>query len=254
MDNDQPLPPRFKLVAHENFALTLELDIVGKRLISGGGDHWINVWNLETGDLLRMLIGHKTQIKALKIMHTRAFGTGGTMLLSGEREGSLKVWDLDSGQCLTTISGFEEGVRTIDYCKSDPDIVVVGSYDGVIRVARISTGQIERVIVGHSSYVFALRLFKNDTLIVSASGDRTVRYWDNLTGRQIASIKAHKGMIISLDISADETLLATGSEDKHVTVWDLNTRAKIASFTAGDSYVDHSSRHCFVASRMSKLT
>jgi WD40 repeat protein len=159
------------------------------------------------------------------------------MLLTGSRDNTLRVWDSDNGDCLTVVHGFRDGVRCIDYLKSNPDYAVAGSYDNAIRLVKISTGSIERTFQGHAGHVFSLKVIQNDTVIVSASADKTVKFWDIQTGTMLRTFTAHQSMIISLDVSPDDRLLVTGSDDNYVRVWDMQTLQKITEFTKQEWFV-----------------
>jgi len=90
-----------------------------------------------------------------------------------------------------------------------------GSYDGTVRVWRLSTGACEAVLKGHTSYVVALVVLP-DGRLASGSGDKTVRVWRPSTGVCEAVLKGHTGVLMALAVLPDGRL-ASGEASFHGT-------------------------------------
>ena len=56
-------------------------------------------------------------------------------------------------------------------------------------------------------------------LIVSGSGDRTVRVWNAVTGTCLQTLEGHTEDVISVSFSGDGKLIVSGSDDRTVRVW-----------------------------------
>ena len=100
----------------------------GKLLASGGTDRRVRVWDVESGELLHLLPGHKDTVLAV------AFGRGrsGDRLFSGGRGGTIYVWDPSSGEQLVSI---RLGATIWGMAVSPGgDTVAVSLGDGVIRM------------------------------------------------------------------------------------------------------------------------
>lgn len=94
----EKLPPSVKLVR----SLRVRTGIIqciawspnGQILASGLLDGAIRLWNVETGECLRTLAGHKEAVNSV------AFNPKGNILASGSADGNVKLWDVGTGQCL----------------------------------------------------------------------------------------------------------------------------------------------------------
>ena len=67
-------------------------------------------------------------------------------------------------------------------------------------------------------------------MVVSGSGDNTVRVWDSTTGKEVARM-LHEGPVNAVSFSPDGRLVVSGSGDKTVRVWDSTTGKEVARMT-----------------------
>lgn len=79
----------------------------------------------------------------------------------------------------------------------------------------------ERVLTGHTSYVSSLALL-GDTL-VSASWDRTLRWWDIRERKSIRSVDAHQAWVRQIAVDPKGLLLASVSDDMTCSLWEATT-------------------------------
>uniref|UniRef100_A0A1I8H4Y8 WD_REPEATS_REGION domain-containing protein n=2 Tax=Macrostomum lignano TaxID=282301 RepID=A0A1I8H4Y8_9PLAT len=74
---------------------------------------------------------------------------------------------------------------------------------------------------GHSRAVMAVQFSPNGKLLISCSGDHTVRIWKPETASSLHVVEAHARYVTSCCFSSDGRRLASGSNDRLVRVWDL---------------------------------
>lgn len=60
----------------------------GKKLVSGGADGVIKVWDIATGKSLFNLKGHNIDINSVSV------SPDGKRVVSGSSDGEIKLWDL----------------------------------------------------------------------------------------------------------------------------------------------------------------
>ena len=83
----------------------------------------------------------------------------------------------------------------------------------------VVTGQEVLALEGHTEPVFSVAFSPNGKLIVSGSGDKTLKLWDAVTGQEILSLKGHAAEVTSVAFSPDGKRIVSGSGDKTLRVW-----------------------------------
>ena len=68
-------------------------------IVSGSNDCKIKVWDADTGECLRTLVGHEYLVRAL------TFDPRSGRLVSGSYDKTVKVWDLHTGRLVREFRG-----------------------------------------------------------------------------------------------------------------------------------------------------
>jgi WD40 repeat protein len=113
---------RHTLKGHPSALLALAASPDGKRLVSGGADATLRVWDPQDGRLLRVLAGHGDRVNAL------AWSPDGRHLASGSRDRSVRIWQPEIGRMLRIVP-HEAEVLALAW----PDELVTAAADGQIR-------------------------------------------------------------------------------------------------------------------------
>ena len=121
------------------------------------------------------------------------------------------------GECLRTVT-LDVSPLAVACWK---DMIAVGCYSGAIIVLDGITGSQKAVLSGHTSLVRSVTFSSDGTLLVSGSGDMTVKLWDIQTGGVVKTFHGHTKDVVSVSISADCTMIASGSDDKTICLWDI---------------------------------
>ncbi|HEV3436031.1 MAG TPA: serine/threonine-protein kinase, partial [Gemmata sp.] len=80
---------------------------------------------------------------------------------------------------------------------------------------------------GHTDAVSSASFSADDSRIVTASADKTVKVWDAKTGTELFTLKGHTDAVSSASFSADGSRIVTASADKTVKVWDAKTGTEL---------------------------
>jgi WD40 repeat protein len=77
-----------------------------------------------------------------------------------------------------------------------------------------------RTLKGHGKWIRALAVSPDGKVLVSASDDETVKFWDIESGRHFKTLRAHNGAVRGLAFSQDGRRLATAGWDRLVKLWE----------------------------------
>jgi len=86
----------------------------------------------------------------------------------------------------------------------------------------VETGECLKILEGHTCWLRTVTFSPDDTTLITAGDDQTIRQWDLLSGECISISKGCPSAIHSIVISPDNTTLVSSSEDQTLKVWDIN--------------------------------
>lgn len=182
----------------------------------------IRIWNLSSQRCVRILDGHRRQIKSLLL-------TGnGNRIISGSRDHTVRVWDWDSGRCIQTLSGHGADI-TCTAATPDGRIVVSGSLNPIVKCWDVESGACIHTLAGHTNSVHDVVVMSNGNYALSCSADGTIRLWDLITAECLHVFEGHTGAVCSVAVSADGSIFVSGSLDNTLKLWDLKARKCMAT-------------------------
>ncbi len=157
----------------------------GKKAVSGSWDKTLRVWDIESGQCLKILPIHTNEVGIVNITPDGKSVISG----SGRMDNSFYVWDIESGECLQTMTGHELVVDSL--CVTpDGKKIASGSWDNMLYVWDLKSGQCLQTLTGHTDMINRLRITPDGKKAVSTSmgpeSDNTLRVWDIERGQNIA--------------------------------------------------------------------
>ena len=94
-----------------------------------------------------------------------------------------------------------------------------------------------RTLEGHSSSVSDCAFSPDGRLIVSASGDSTLKVWDSETGQSLRTLEGHSSSVSGCAFSPDGKLIVSASDDRTLKIWDAGTGQMLRSLEGHSAYV-----------------
>ncbi|KAL0946492.1 hypothetical protein HGRIS_012710 [Hohenbuehelia grisea] len=179
-------------------------------LFTGSRDRTIREWNLSTGLVERVISGvHESSVLSLCVY--KGF------VASAGSDRRVAVWDLACNKLVKVICDHEDSVLCVRF---DDERLVSCSKDRTVRTYSFPDLEPQFVLYAHRAAVNAVSISKN--LIVSGSGDRSIKLWDLRTGSLLRTYdKHHSRGIASIDFRPPFVL--SGSSDKHLRLFDITT-------------------------------
>jgi WD40 repeat protein/serine/threonine protein kinase len=193
-----------------------------RRLLSGGADGSIHLWDLESGRQLSVLREHAGKVWSVQ------FTPDGRHALSAGKDKAVRLWDLESGDELRSWPGRTNRSVAVS---ADGRLALSGSVsDGMVRLWELATGRELRRFKGHMSWVLGLAFSDSGRHALSASADGTVRLWEVDTGRELRRLQGHSDQVWSAVYTGGGQHALSCSADRTVRLWDLRTGKEVSSF------------------------
>ncbi|KAF9928700.1 hypothetical protein FBU30_002171 [Linnemannia zychae] len=221
-----------ELPGHKEGIYCIQFD--SYKIISGSRDTTIKIWDIRSGECVRTYPGHTASVLCLQYDETR--------IVSGSSDTSILVWDLESGRILQRLDGHVDSVLSVRFEK---DIVVSCSKDRTVKIWEISTGQLLRTLRGHRAAVNAVQFSPESAspspfrgsprLVVSASGDKTIKVWSFDTGECLRTLDGHARGIACIQFEGN--VVVSGSSDQSIKIWDLSTGSCLNTLTGHEGLV-----------------
>ncbi|KAK0314141.1 hypothetical protein LTR82_013260 [Friedmanniomyces endolithicus] len=211
------------LRGHDASVLCLQFDERPEHdlIVSGGSDAHVLIWRFSTGEVIRkMMNAHDESVLNLRF--------DDRYIVTCSKDKSVKVWSrramhrsdplvpsfllplLDRGNCLhydMKTDMFREHALLINF--GPP---MSGAHQAAVNAVQI-----------------------HDNIIVSASGDRTVKAWNIDTGKHTRTYSGHtKGIAC---VQYDGRRIISGSSDNTVRIFDAQSAAEVACLTGHESLV-----------------
>jgi WD40 repeat protein len=193
----------------------------GTRILSGGSDTVLRLWDVKTGKELRRLSGHRLTIYDL------AFLPGGRQALSCGEDGTMRLWDLDAGTLLRTFEGHTRSVRAMAVSQ-DGRRVLTASSDKTVRLWDVTSGKEMQQLEGHQDRVASVAFLDQERAALSAGLEGVMILWDLAKSEPIRRFEGHKGQITSIAVSADGRRALSAGTDRTRRLWEVSTGKELA--------------------------
>lgn len=222
---------------------TLAFSPDGKILVSGGGSNpYLNIWELNTGKLLRTLTVNGKFPTVTDLFFHDSF------LISVRDHYEVTIWDRHTFQELLglvvddTINAvtFTDNETVID--RDNGKVIASGDGTGKITIREAITGERIATLNGHKEStekdIITLGITDDNKILVSAGRDKTIQLWDIPNQTQLATIKRQKAWVTSIAFSEDSEILATGYASDVIKLWNVNTRRKLRTLKGHNNTIN----------------
>lgn len=142
----------------------------GKTLASGSADKTIKLWNIDTGEEICTISGHRLAVTAL------AFSSDGQILATASADKTIKLWNLSTKEEISTFSGLRSTVNSLIF-SPDGQTLASGSEDNMIKLWNLGTGSEIRTLAGYAWQVGAVAIRQDGQMFASGSEDKMIKLW-----------------------------------------------------------------------------
>ncbi|CAL5198166.1 unnamed protein product [Lathyrus oleraceus] len=237
-ESDIPSMCKYRLNAHEGGCASLLFEYNSSRLITGGQDRSVKVWDTNTGSVSSNLHGCLGSVLDLAITHDNR------SVIAASSSNNLYVWDLNSGRVRHTLTGHSDKVCAVDVSKVSSRHVVSAGYDRTIKVWDLMKGYCTNTIMFHSN-CNALCFSTDGQTIFSGHVDGNLRLWDIQSGKLLSEVAAHSLAVTSISLSRNGNIALTSGRDNLHNLFDVRTLEVCGTLRAsGNKVASNWSRSC----------
>jgi WD40 repeat protein len=169
--------------AHSDTIFDIDFSRDGTFLVSGGADKFVKVFRVEDGSFVRSFEGHTDHVLGV------AFKADGSSLASSGSDNAIKIWNTETGEQRRTISNYSKQVTSVQFIGVTENLVS-SSGDKSVKFHRAGNGQNYRTFGGGEDFMYAALATRDESLVIAAGEDGTVRVWDGSNGQVIATFEA----------------------------------------------------------------
>ncbi len=212
-----------------------------KYVITASDDNTVKLWELQTGRLIRTLVGHIDEVYAV------CFFDDGKYIISADGE-LICVWQLSTGALL----------RSFPEMNNDFIEYLIELKPSKERLASLSSElNIDKITFDLKSGDFVVKYtqapgspysvgFINDVsydptgkIVFFACDDKEIHMVEAVSGNEIRSFKGHSGDVESIDISRNGELLISAQaswDDGTIKLWDIESGVEVDTLNiSGDN-------------------
>jgi U3 small nucleolar RNA-associated protein 13 len=156
--------------AHDKDINAIDISPNDEFFATASYDKTAKVWDLETGETIGVLKGHKRGLWDIK------FCKYDKVLVTGSGDKTLKLWSLNDFKCLKTFEGHTNSVQRVEFLNRDKQIISTGA-DGLIKIWDSSLGECLKTLDMHANRIWAIIVKNNGDEFVSADADGVFQFW-----------------------------------------------------------------------------
>lgn len=231
----------------EALAITAESD----KVVTGGSDGRISIWDTATGAQLASFAAHNESITSLDV------SADGTRIVSASRDSSVRSWDCESCRELSAFADFRgDGYPTAVGFNPRDGSVAFCATDGRVRMWDPVSGRLLATLDGHdmdipewtgnmelapggpltTSPLESLSYSGNGQLLVTGGQLGFTRVWQTFPPYCEVGSSMEVTMLggirsLSIDSSSDRLLVSTTAS---ASIWDLESRRRVAFLGAAN--------------------
>jgi len=221
------------LTGHRGSVAALAFTPDGKRLLTGGRDRTLRVYDVASGELVRavpheLVPGRVDPVEALAVSPDgRAVATGYSAVWT------VGVWDPVTW---TVVRRLEQsrppglgpvdppstrafGLTGLAFSPDNARLAVSWTLPREVALWEVETGKQLAALAGHRDAVGGVAFAPDGRWLAAVGHDQTLRLWDAGTHRPRAVYHGHDGAVWGLAVSPDGERLATAGHDGTVKLW-----------------------------------
>lgn len=180
-------------------------------------DNCLRIWEIETGNCIKKIKGHKNIITSVCITPDNKH------IVSASRDGDIKIWSIRSGKLIKKIIAHRDFIQSVTVTP-DCKTLLSGSSDKTIKAWDINTGKFLSEFNGHTDIINSVGITPDGKYLISSSEDKTIKAWNIRSGICLLTI-ALQSPANSISIDNKYNLIA-GEKTGKVSIFSIKNLDK----------------------------
>jgi WD40 repeat protein/serine/threonine protein kinase len=224
---------------HERVAHDLAFARDGRFLASAGLDGTVRIWDVATGEEVRILRGGPASFTSV------AFSPDNTCLAAAQGSGSFMdndpgvviLWDWRTGNELRRLEGQTGGVHSVAF-SPDGNRIAAAGYNGTARIWDIATGAVRHLLrADRGRGTWGVAFSPDGRTLATGNESASIALWDANTGELRRTLTGHRAGVTCVAFSPDGSRLASSSHDVSARIWELSSGTTLQVLIGGNSWV-----------------
>lgn len=182
------------------------------RLVSGGDDYTVRLWDPEQGQS-RILGTHQAKVIQLAVSQDN------TRVASASWDRTVRIWDLVGGNPPVTLQGHANTVSDVAFSPTGARIYTV-STDGTVRIWDAHTGSFLRRIVQHGFGINTVLIAPDESWLAYGAVDGGTRVVSLPEGDEIGDFTAGRRPILAMAYHGGAARIAVGDAQGYIMMID----------------------------------
>jgi eukaryotic-like serine/threonine-protein kinase len=192
----------------------LAFDAEGKRVLTGGRNGKVKLFDAATGTKIFETAGHTGLVGAV------AFSPDGKLLASASGDKSIKIWDAATGQEKLTLKNHEAGVYAIAFAPNGR-MLVSGAWDKTVRLWDLDSGSPIDSLPGPTQDVWSVDFSPNGKLVAATGEDQMVRVWDVASQKEVTAFRGSMATVLNVRFLPEPGFILAGGKDGNARLWSI---------------------------------
>jgi U3 small nucleolar RNA-associated protein 13 len=166
--------------AHEKEINSIDVSPNDEYFASASYDKLGKVWNVESGETIGVLKGHKRGLWDINFYKFDKY------IVTGSGDKSIKVWSLNTFECVKTFEGHTNSVQRVKFFnKQNPQLISTGA-DGLIKLWDFKTEENIKTFDNHDNRIWSLSIKDDDgNYFIVADADGKISEWKDNTDEEL---------------------------------------------------------------------
>jgi WD40 repeat protein len=204
---------------------SVSYDPQGKSLLTTGEDGNARIWDVESGEPIKVLHGD---------FNDAAFSPNGRLVATAGEDGTVRLWDVDSERQLRVLDGHRGRVNSVTF-SPDGSRLASASNDRTVRIWQTDSGKEIAIFAEYKAPVRSVTFSPNGAWLATGGEDRSIYVLDAKTAKSVQPPFTMEAGIHALAFSPDSKTLYSDSLNG-ATSWDIASQTPKFDYEGGHTW------------------